>query len=111
MGSITFSVDDGQTYAPMQCAAGCTGDTPLPAPTSRIVVDGNTDGSTIAADTRCLAGGATSPGTNNRCTVNVPVSFIFLFVQSYPFMYQMDTLRAHFDINTLSFIFFFFHLE
>ena len=83
VGSITFSVDNKQTYSAMQCAAGCTGDTPLPAPTSRIVVDGDTNGSTIVADTRCLAGGATSPGTNNRCTVNVPVSFIFLFVQSY----------------------------
>ena len=82
VGSITFSVDNKQTYSPMQCASGCTG--ALPAPTSRIVVDGDTNGSNIVAETFCLAGGATSPGTNNRCTVNVPpVSFIFLFIQSY----------------------------
>ena len=76
----------------MRCDDGCISrDGSNTTSTSRITVDGNTNGA-VLAPVECLDGLASEGGNNCTIVLNVPVSFIFLFVQSYPYGYVTSTL-------------------
>jgi len=72
VGSITASIDDKSSYSAMRCDDGCISrDGSNTTSTSRITVDGNTNGA-VLAPVECLDGLASEGG--NNCTIVLDVS-------------------------------------